>query len=77
MNVGDLVKYKDTLAGLEGLVGVVVEDGLEFHRVGVVIGIGRAAYLPVGMVEVVWTNEKGQWTTFHNPDSLVVLNENR
>ena len=48
-----------------------------FHRVGVVIGIGRAAHLPVGKVEVVWTNEKGQWTTFNNPDSLVVLNENR
>jgi hypothetical protein len=29
MQVGDLVKYKDTLAGLEGLVGVVVESGLE------------------------------------------------
>jgi len=45
-----------------------------FHRVGVVIGFRRET---VETVEVVWTNEKGQWTTFNNPDSLVVLNENR
>jgi len=45
-----------------------------FHRVGVVIGFGPATK---GTVEVVWTNEKGQWTTFNNPNHLVVLNESR
>ena len=41
-----------------------------FYRLGVVTAIEEE-------VEVLWTNERGQWRTHEPPSSLVVISESR
>ena len=42
-----------------------------FYRLGIVL-----AYR-YGTVEVLWTNERGQWTTQEHASKLVVISESR
>jgi hypothetical protein len=41
-----------------------------FYRLGVVTAVEEE-------VEVLWTNERGQWRTHEPPSSLVVISESR
>jgi hypothetical protein len=41
-----------------------------FRRLGVVMAVREE-------IEVLWTNERGQWTTHERPSRLVVISESR
>lgn len=41
-----------------------------FYRLGIVTAVEEE-------VEVLWTNERGQWRTHEPPSSLVVISESR